>query len=345
MSIINERIQPGRLTLSNLIAELKARTYFIDNSFQRRLVWVEKQKVRLIETILMGYPMPEFYLWQQPVDAETGMQQHSVVDGQQRMSSIFQFVSNEWELKSKYLDNKEAEYTDKSWSDLPNECKQKIWNYVVNVRTIPSDIDRDEITKLFKRLNETDKSLNPQEIRNSEFNGLFIKASEEVANNPIFKKWDIFSDNEKRRMVDVTFGSSLLIYQRSGISNDTPSNINKVYDLYNDVYEKKDEDLRCTFEILEFIDSLFYDHETVAKFFSSIVHFYTLFVVIDYLKAQKIDLANIAPKLINFIEIYQSAETSTSPLIFEYKMASQENTRSKKSRERRVESLFDWILS
>tara|TARA_R110000737_G_scaffold314184_1_gene323894 strand:- start:16739 stop:17776 length:1038 start_codon:yes stop_codon:yes gene_type:complete len=345
MNIINERVQPARLTLSNLISDINCGNYFIDNSFQRRLVWVEKQKVRLIETILMGYPMPEFYLWQQPVNPETGAQQHSVVDGQQRMSSISQFIGGEWALKSMYLDNKEAQYSGKFWSDLPNECKGRIWNYVVNIRTIPSDINRDGITKLFKRLNETDKSLNPQEIRNSEFNGLFINASEEVANNSLFKSWNIFTDNEKRRMADVTFGSALLIYQRSGISNDTPSNINKVYDLYNDVYEKKDKDLSNTNEILGFVDDLFNKNKKIAKFFSSVVHLYSLFVAIDYLKADGFDLDKVTPKLLDFIEIYKSHEITSYPLILEYQNASQESTRSKKSREKRVENLVDWITS
>ncbi len=45
MSMINERIQPSRPTLSNLVSELRLGNYFVDNSFQRRLVWAEKQKI------------------------------------------------------------------------------------------------------------------------------------------------------------------------------------------------------------------------------------------------------------------------------------------------------------
>lgn len=349
MSMINERIQPSRPTLSNLVSELRLGNYFVDNSFQRRLVWAEKQKIRLIETILIGYPMPEFYLWQQPVDSDSGLHKHSIVDGQQRMSTIFQFVSNEWSLKPNHLDNKDANYAGKSWENLPREHKEKIWNYVANVRIIPSDISRDDITALFKRLNETDKSLNPQEIRNAEFNGLFLKASEEVADNPILQSWDkawsIFSDNEKRRMVDITFASSLLIYHRSGINNDTPSNINKIYDLYNDVYEEKESDLKDTNQILNDIDGLFNENKDVAKFFTSTVHLYSLFVAIDYLRIQRIDTTKIGNKLLNFIEIYKSEDYVNTPLISAYKAASQESTRSKKSREIRVESLVDWVNS
>lgn len=345
MSVINERIQPGRPTISELISDLNSGKFFIDNSYQRRLVWVEKQKVRLIETILMGYPMPEFYLWQQPVDPENGTLHFSVVDGQQRMSAISKFIGGEWSLKSKYLDDKESEYADKKWPQLSNDCKGKIWNYVVNIRSIPSDVNRDEVIKLFKRLNETDKSLNPQEIRNAEFDGLFLKVSEEVANNPMFKSWDIFSDNEKRRMADITFSSGLLIYQRRGISNDSVSNINKAYDLFNEVYEDKDEDLKNINNILSFIDDMFNENSEILSFFSSIVHLYSLFVAIDYLKSEKFNLDELPSKLIRFIEIYKSGDHESHPLILEYKVASQESTRSKKSREKRVESLVDWVSS
>ncbi|KKC98747.1 DUF262 domain-containing protein [Photobacterium halotolerans] len=347
MNIINERIQPSRPTISNLFSEMKAGHYFVDNSFQRRLVWVEKQRIRLIETILIGYPMPEFYLWQQQVNPDSGMQKHSIVDGQQRMSAIMQFIGNEWPLKSVYLDKKEADYSGKSWAELSDENKGKIWNYVINVRTIPSDINREEITALFKRLNETDKSLNPQEIRNAEFNGLFLKASEEVADNKTLqswdKKWNIFSDNEKRRMADISFASSLLIYQRSGISNDTAKNINKVYDLYNDVYEQKESDLRVINEVLNDIDKLFRESEEIASFFTSTVHLYTLFVAIDYLKSEDINIEDIGPRLLDFIHAYKSDDTTTSRLIADYKLGASGRTLSKLSREKRVESLVDWV--
>jgi hypothetical protein len=345
MSAINERIQPGRPTVSELVKDLNSGKYFIDNSYQRRLVWVGKQKVRLIETILMGYPMPEFYLWQQPVDTETGDQRLSVVDGQQRMTSISKFIGGEWRLKSKHLDNKDAEYADKKWSELSSHCKEKIWNYVINIRTIPSDFKRDEIVVLFKRLNETDKSLNPQEIRNAEFDGLFLKASEEVANNPLFNSWNIFSDNEIRRMTDITFASSLLIYQRSGISNDSVANINKAYDLFNEVYEDKEKDLKCISDTCSFIDGVFKEYDEISKFFSSTVHLYSLFIAIDYLKSESFELALLPSKLLKFIEIYKSGDKNISALISQYRVASQDATRSKKSREIRVENLVDWINS
>lgn len=346
MNAINEVIQPSRLTLSYLCAELREGRYFVDNSFQRRLVWVDKQRVRLIETILMGYPMPEFYLWQQPVDTETGVQSHSIVDGQQRMNTIVQFVGNEWPLKEIYLDDG-ADYANKTWSELSDKNKNKFWNYLINVRTIPSDIQKDEITALFKRLNETDKSLNPQEIRNAEFDGLFLKASEEIADHPIMQNWEhnwrVFSATEKRRMADITFASSLLTYQRAGISNDTPANINKMYNLYNDKYDQKEGDLKAVEKTFKTINLVFEENDRIAQFFASSLNLYTLFVVIDQLEQEKMPLKKIQKKLLEFIEAYPEDAANADVLISEYRLGASNRTRSKQSRERRTESLFDWI--
>ncbi|KZK96349.1 hypothetical protein PsAD5_02536 [Pseudovibrio sp. Ad5] len=349
MTTINERIQTGRPTLTEMHDAITNGKYFVDDTFQRRLVWVEKQRVRLIETILIGYPMPEFYLWQQKVDATTGKQRHSVVDGQQRMNAIIQFVGNEWSLKSTYLDNKKAGYANKAWSELEDIDKSRLWNYVINVRTIPSDIDRNEITALFKRLNETDKSLNPQEIRNAEFNGLFLKASEEVADDPLMKKWEkewnVFTDNEKRRMADITFASSLLIYHRMGISNDTPKNINQIYDLFNDLYEMKDTDLKSIQDNFKVMESIFLENEIIGDFFTSPVHLYTLYVTLDQLRNEDISTPQVAKKLVNFVSVYKTTNNpKPDTLISKYREGAASRTRSKLSREQRVESLFDWVV-
>ena len=45
---------------------------YVDNSFQRRYVWLKKHQIKLIETILMGYVIPEIYIWETGTDPSTG---------------------------------------------------------------------------------------------------------------------------------------------------------------------------------------------------------------------------------------------------------------------------------
>lgn len=60
--------------------------------YQRRLVWPFKNKVYLIDSILQGLPLPKFFL-QIRVDSKTGKTIYDMVDGQQRLSTIFEFIS------------------------------------------------------------------------------------------------------------------------------------------------------------------------------------------------------------------------------------------------------------
>ena len=229
---LNDVIQPTRPTVADLVERLRTKDLYVDNSFQRRLVWTEKQKIRLIETILIGFPMPEIYLWQQPTDVDTGKQKQSIVDGQQRLTTLAQFVSNEWPLKAASLDFSDKEYAGLYWRDLTVASKQSFWDYVITARTIPSDITAEQITSIFRRLNETDRSLNPQELRNAEFNGAFIRAAEEVANLEGFGRLGMFTDSQIRRMYDIQFASSLLIFLRRGLIEESLSNVNETYDMY-----------------------------------------------------------------------------------------------------------------
>src|SRR5690554_5018722 len=81
-----------------LVDGIKGETIIVDNSFQRRYVWVPKDKVALIETILLGYPIPEVYLWQNETDPETGDTIFSIVDGQQRLGAVQGFINDEFKL-------------------------------------------------------------------------------------------------------------------------------------------------------------------------------------------------------------------------------------------------------
>lgn len=337
---INAMIQPNRISLNDAVERFRGQRYFVDNSFQRRLVWTERQKVRLIETILIGYPMPEIYLWEKPADPETGQQRHSIVDGQQRITTVVQFVSNEWSLKAAYLDeaNQKADSADRQWADLSNERKQSLWNYIVSARTIPNNVEDLSVRKIFRRLNETDKALNPQEFRNADFQGEFIKAAELVANDRRWRDWKVFSEQEIRRMADIALASSFLIVLRSGVIGETTKSVNDIYDLYNDVYEKKEEDLVAASEFMRRADEIYFANSQTKAFFTKPVHIYTLFCV-DLIMAGNVPVK----KLDSFVETYQKQVDDAD--VITYREGSSSRTRSGEQRKRRVDALCHWVSS
>lgn len=342
MATANETIQSSRLSVAKLVEGFRDGSYYVDDSFQRRLVWGEKQKVRLIETVLMGYPIPEIYIHQQPTDPKTGKQRFSIVDGQQRISSLSQFVSNEWMLKSTYLDiaNRSSDYADDEWTNLSTSQKSIVYDYMLNVRIIPPSIQTEEIRKIFKRLNETDRSLNPQEIRHAEFTGKFLKLAEKIADLAFWENWEVFSDRSIRRMADVEFATSLLSYVKNGVVTDTAANINHLYDLYNDSYPGIRSDEKKIKDTLDMIEYLFENSEEIAEFFNKTVHLYTLFVILDQsgFVPNKRGMINRLKEFIAANEAERKIKT-----ILDYRRGSEQRTRSKTSREQRHEALLSFL--
>jgi uncharacterized protein with ParB-like and HNH nuclease domain len=97
----------------------------IDNSYQRRKVWLEQDNVRLIETILLNLVIPEIFLWPADINPEYGDTITHIVDGQQRINAIIDYISGEYKLQLRYLSNKEdtAEFANKKFSELSSELK------------------------------------------------------------------------------------------------------------------------------------------------------------------------------------------------------------------------------
>ncbi|WP_340692198.1 DUF262 domain-containing protein [Hyphomonas sp.] len=343
----NNEIQPYRANISELVTRLRASEFYVDRSFQRRLVWTDKQKVRLIETVLIEYPMPEIYLWEKAPDPDTGQQKFSIVDGQQRLSTLRQFLNNEWPLKKSYLDaeRRGADFADRYWKDLSAAQKTQIYQYNINGRRIPSDVPEQQIRRIFARLNETDRSLNPQEMRNATFNGAFLEASIKVAECDEMKALKIFSLNHVRRMLDVEFASQLLGFERLGIASDTPESMNELYDKYSGQYRKAKSDIQNVRASLKLIAEIFGD-TNVREMFESQNNIYTLHSLFEVEPAREV--ATWQKVLSAFANEYKAtakaaADEAVDENISEFRKGASSRTRSASSRLQRVVGLRSWI--
>ena len=309
MPSLNETIQSDRKQVNSLNADFTRGVVYVDNSFQRRSVWVQKNRVRLIETMLKGFPMPEIYLWAGKPDPQTGSTTYSIVDGQQRLTTIRDFIANSFALTSQHLDGGAGTYQDRKFNELSDDLKQIIWEYHVTARTIPSHVNREQIVAMFLRLNETDKSLNPQELRNAEFNGEFVSNVERIADLDFWNDHNIFRAAQVRRMGDLQFVSSLLIFIRSGVEAEvTQAAINRMYDSYNDNYPERENDFATMVAILTKIDILFRKSEKARKFFRSAVHLYPLFVALFQAanNNRNFDAEHWVSSLDKFVDAYSS---------------------------------------
>lgn len=257
----------------------------VDESYQRRSVWSEKDKVRLIETILLNLVIPVLFFWKADTDPETGASTTHIVDGQQRIKAINSFINNEFKLKKQSLLDPAARdaYSNKYFRDLSIEDKKSFWNYQLMVIDIDPNATRTDIITMFNRLNLTDYSLNDQEKRNS-MSGEFASLARELSNAPIWEERHLFTTTDVKRMKDVEFCASLILLYRKGIIDQTDqSALNQAYEDLQSGYTEAETDKAAVVSAIETIPSFFVS-EDVTKFLKKKTQLYTLFSVIFFMR-------------------------------------------------------------
>ena len=159
------RVTKKDFSIFELYRKYKAKKLILEVDFQRKFVWEEKQKCELIESILMGLPLPIFYFKQQD-DAN-----YVVVDGKQRLSTLFSFLENDFELKNlkilKFLNGKH-------FNDLIDELgiyQSQLEDYQVYSHVILPPTPDKVLFDIFDRVNRGGTKLNKQEIRNALYQG------------------------------------------------------------------------------------------------------------------------------------------------------------------------------
>lgn len=320
----------------------------VDSSFQRNYVWTRKNQIKLIESIILGCPIPEIYIWNTGTNEETGDTKYSIVDGQQRTGAIFQYISNRYKLSATQLDSEKPCFErvkDKHFKDLDIDDKKAIWSYIFSVRLIRENVSRDDIVNMFLRLNSNNMTLNPQELRNAEFDGEFMKVCAALAEHDFWQKNKTFGMADRRRMNDVSFVSTLLVFMKKGINEDIRNdNLNSVYDLYNDKYPDKECDINRFNQVIAIIDDIISSNEERMKILKRQVHLYTLFTVIYdlTLDKDKLELSMIENYRV-FIDNFENHEELFSKFneltsaILRYQSLSKEGTRDKSNRLQRHE--------
>lgn len=304
-------------TVKEIYDAFKADLLIIDNSYQRRKVWLLQDKVRLIETILLNLIIPEIFLWECDIDAETGETVRHIVDGQQRINAIIDYICGNFKLSTKYLlDTKIKEkFGNYSFADLPSETKKAIWGYDLSIVNIDKRCIEQDIKNLFFRLNLTDYSLNEQEKRNS-LSSEFGNASEKLSDNSFWEKHKVFSAADIRRMKDVEFCSNILILAREGIIDQTSQQkLNQVYDDLKEDYPDKESDIARVEFAMQLIDNL--TNEQTASFIAKKAQIYSVFsFVLDLLDNDIPMNQEIVDKFTAFVSTYNSFKNEKE-LIFE----------------------------
>ena len=182
------------VNLGSLIEQLENDEIDLQPDFQRAAdVWDNVKKSRLIESILLGFPLPSFYFSEDPVSHKL-----SIIDGLQRICAIRDFVLKEEDpLKLEglqFLKNFEG-FT---FSRLERPEVKRIKSLKITMNTLRKGTPLDVKYIIFQRVNTAGEPLTPQEMRHALNQGpaaIFIK---ELADMESFKKATNYSVKSKR---------------------------------------------------------------------------------------------------------------------------------------------------
>jgi Protein of unknown function DUF262 len=163
-------IQSSTINIADYGAMYDRREIKVNSSYQRSdQVWPKPAQTFLIETILLGYPIPKLFLHQK-TDIKARKSYKDVVDGQQRTKAIISFYRDEYALGRNMDDAPEA--AGKTYSELPEELQGKFLGYGLNFDIFVEASD-EEVREVFRRMNSFTVPLNPEERRHAINQGPF----------------------------------------------------------------------------------------------------------------------------------------------------------------------------
>ena len=172
ISVSNTRLytQPYDLVVTSLLWQIEDGTVHLRHiserpKFQRKYVWSDRLASRLIESLLLNVPIPPCYF------AQNQDYKLDVIDGQQRIYSIYRFVKNQFKLRDLEM---LPELNGRAFFELPGALSRKIETYTLRCVIVTNDSDPDIRFEVFERLNTNTMPLNAQELRNSISRGPLI---------------------------------------------------------------------------------------------------------------------------------------------------------------------------
>lgn len=179
---LEEQVKQARLTVSTdgysmsigeLVNLYDDKELNIHPEFQRIYRWDDYQKSKFIESILLGIPLPSIFV------AQSSNGVWEVVDGLQRLSTIFQFMGKLKDENDEFVPSLKLHSTkyltelkgitwkseDKN-EELSSALKLDFKRARMDIKIVSRNSDPDTKFELFQRLNTGGSELKPQEVRN-----------------------------------------------------------------------------------------------------------------------------------------------------------------------------------
>lgn len=228
----------------------------LDPDYQRNYRWADAKASRFIESIALNIPVPVFYFAEEPDG------RFSVIDGQQRLTSLFRYLKPA-ELNELFPDRDlselslsglqvRADLNGKKFTGLPREERSLISKRPMRCIVVLNESDETLKFEVFERLNSGSASLTDQEIRNCIYRGNFNRLVKELAKNEKFQEMISLPEAAQRNMKDAELVLRFFAYRdltsETQYSDNYTEYLNSYMDENREISGQKYEELRELFQ-------------------------------------------------------------------------------------------------
>lgn len=224
------RFEAGPKTVQDILHLYDAKSLNLAPPFQRKSVWNDRDRRKLIDTIVKNYPFPAIFFYRRQ---EEGRLVYDVIDGKQRIESILRFTNRirgkRFDAQLQFSDADEPGTYD--WTKIERERKQHIiTGYKVQVIEVDGELG--DVVQIFVRINLTGKALTSAEKRHAHYyrNSHFLRAADKLATSLArdLKRNKIITEGQIVRMKHVELMCDLLLSVHRGTVISKSSALEKV---------------------------------------------------------------------------------------------------------------------
>lgn len=311
---LDASIPANNSKIIELYNKMKVGQISINTDYQRKLVWKKQHKFDFIDTILRNYPFPEIYLAPGSLDQEKLILVDEIVDGQQRLTTIQNYINGVDVFSFPRLPIKR-------FSELNPTEKGSFLNYEVSIRYL-KNVSPTQVRDIFQRINKTDYALNTIERLNAqwgeseficfckqiverEFESEAVQYIIAPTKRDIFLDFfhggeddgSVFSPGDNSRMLATQYIMTVVATLDYGEYFPRNDKVNHYITSFNDAFPQAAVIEDRLLRIVKFIKTL-----TIARgsrWFNK-ANLFTLFVELDKFDLQLIDNAKLSQTLQNF---------------------------------------------
>lgn len=266
-------------TIDTIYQQIDNGNIDLNPAFQRRNAWTDDKRSKLIESVMIGYPIPEIVLAEDMKHKRTFI----VIDGKQRLLTLAGFMNHE---KYKYWDTPKLkglkllnQLNGKTFEDFCQEKNLKTefgnsslrCSVITNYRT--EDGNDSVLYDLFYRLNSGSVKLSTQELRQALYRGHFSNWLIEVTSSKTQIHHALSLSDADKRMRDAEMVLRLLAFcfRANQYKGNLKSFLDESMQDFNQQWEKQEEKIKSKYEdILTAIDKLkiaFEDYKCIGRKF------------------------------------------------------------------------------